>query len=53
MWAIQQADAATISESDLAFYRENGYLVVRDVLGSAQLETLRDAVAEMLAGAPA
>ena len=35
-----------ITGRDLAFYRENGYLVVRDVLDSAQLRTLRDAVAE-------
>ena len=40
-----------ISEQDAAFYRENGYLVVRDVLSAGQLKTLRDAVAEMLAGA--
>ncbi len=40
-----------ISKRDVAFYRENGYLVVRDVLSASQLKTLRDAVAEMLAGA--
>jgi len=47
---MQQA-SRTISASDVAFYRENGYLVVRDVLDAAQLKTLRDAVAKLLAGA--
>jgi ectoine hydroxylase-related dioxygenase (phytanoyl-CoA dioxygenase family) len=47
---MQQA-RRTIGESDVAFYRENGYLVVRDVLDAAQLKTLRDAVTELLAGA--
>lgn len=41
----------TINQSDVAFYRENGYLVVRDVLDAGQLKTLRGAVAELLAGA--
>jgi phytanoyl-CoA hydroxylase len=40
-----------ISESDVEFYRINGYLVVKDVLDRVQLQTLRDAVAQMLAGA--
>jgi phytanoyl-CoA hydroxylase len=40
-----------ISEQDVSFYRDNGYLVVRDVLDAAQLKTLRDAVTQMLAGA--
>ena len=30
-----------ISERDVAFYREQGYLVVRDVLGRAEVEGLR------------
>ncbi len=47
---MQQA-SRTIGESDVAFYRQNGYLVVRDVLDAAQLKVLRDAVAELLAGA--
>jgi phytanoyl-CoA hydroxylase len=40
-----------ISDRDVAFYREQGYLVVKDVLDQGQLGTLREAVAEMLAGA--
>ena len=40
-----------LSERDVASYRDNGYLVVRDVLNAAQLKTLREAVAGMLAGA--
>ena len=30
-----------ISEQDVAFYRENGYLVVADVLSGAEVEELR------------
>jgi ectoine hydroxylase-related dioxygenase (phytanoyl-CoA dioxygenase family) len=40
-----------IGPDDVAFYRENGYLVVEDVLDAAQLKTLRAAVAQMLEGA--
>jgi ectoine hydroxylase-related dioxygenase (phytanoyl-CoA dioxygenase family) len=47
---MQQA-IGTVGEDDVAFYRENGYLVVRDVLDASVLRRLRDAVDEMLAGA--
>jgi phytanoyl-CoA hydroxylase len=40
-----------ISESDVEFYRSNGYLVVKDVLDRVQLQALRDAVAQLLEGA--
>lgn len=40
-----------IGAEDVAFYRENGYLVVEDVLDAAALQTLRGAVAQMLEGA--
>jgi ectoine hydroxylase-related dioxygenase (phytanoyl-CoA dioxygenase family) len=47
---MQQA-REKISEGDVAFYRDNGYLVVQNVLDPQQLQMLRDVVAELLAGA--
>ncbi|MEO6271449.1 MAG: phytanoyl-CoA dioxygenase family protein [Lautropia sp.] len=40
-----------INEGHVAFYRERGYLVVPGVLDAGRLNTLREAVSDMLAGA--
>ena len=37
-----------ISEQDVAFYNENGYLVVRDVLSGSEVEELRRATDEFV-----
>jgi ectoine hydroxylase-related dioxygenase (phytanoyl-CoA dioxygenase family) len=40
-----------LTAKDVAFYREHGYLVVRDVLGADELASARAAMAELLEGA--
>lgn len=42
-----------LSPSDVAFYREQGYLVVPDVLGAATLDVVRRELARILEGARA
>jgi ectoine hydroxylase-related dioxygenase (phytanoyl-CoA dioxygenase family) len=42
-----------LSPSDVAFYREQGYLVVPDVLDAATLDTVRRELARILEGARA
>jgi ectoine hydroxylase-related dioxygenase (phytanoyl-CoA dioxygenase family) len=42
-----------ITEGDVAFYREHGYLVVADVLGPPTLDALRRELAQILEGARA
>jgi len=42
-----------LSPSDVAFYREQGYLVVPDVLDAATLDTVRGELARILEGARA
>ena len=38
---LGMGDGPMISEQDVAFYRENGYLVVREVLSRSEVEELR------------
>ncbi|HEX5796528.1 MAG TPA: phytanoyl-CoA dioxygenase family protein, partial [Geminicoccaceae bacterium] len=40
-----------ISEQDVAFYRENGYLVVANVLSGAEVEELRRVTEEFVENA--
>jgi phytanoyl-CoA hydroxylase len=42
-----------LSPSDVAFYREQGYLVVPDVLDATTLDTVRGELARILDGARA
>lgn len=42
---------AGVGSVEVAFYREHGYLVVRDVLSHDRLESLRGAVSSLIAGA--
>ena len=40
---LGNGNGAMISEQDVAFYNENGYLVVRDVLSPSEVAELRGA----------
>src|SRR4051812_14682369 len=42
---------AVINEQDVAFYRENGYLIVKDVIDAPTLGRIRKAIADMVAKA--
>ncbi len=41
-------DGPMISGQDVAFYRENGYLVVREVLSRSEVEELRRVTEEFV-----
>jgi phytanoyl-CoA hydroxylase len=45
--AIRMEDAV-INEQDVAFYRKNGYLVVKDVIDAPTLSKIRKAIADMV-----
>ena len=50
MASVPKEAPARITGDDVAFYRENGYLVVPDALAATEVETLRAETAALCRG---